>query len=324
MKETLGYRLKRERVMRGYTQAELADMLNAKNNMFTTIPAKNINKGMISKWENDKDLPSLSNLRQLSWFFDRSMDYFAITDDNENKDVGLALQRARENYKYSIHQVAEDVGIYDDDLARYEDGDPLSSEILENLLNVIHSNSDLYDFLLFYVYPKQYTPYEFDSFITQKDKYDALSESNAQKAIINTTRPIRSVRKIPLLGTIAAGAPILADEHVDEYIEISLDVKADFALRVQGDSMIDANIYDGDIVFIHQQPSVENGEIAAVMLIDPDTSDGIATLKRVYKTANSLQLVPENRNYAPIIVNEENGAGAKILGKATYHITQVR
>lgn len=130
--------------------------------------------------------------------------------------------------------------------------------------------------------------------------------------------------RVPLLGTIAAGAPILADEHVDEYIEISLDVKADFALRVQGDSMIDANIYDGDIVFIHQQPSVENGEIAAVMLIDPDTSDGIATLKRVYKTPNSLQLIPENRNYAPIIIDQSNGEGAKILGKATYYLTQAR
>ena len=87
--------------------------------------------------------------------------------------------------------------------------------------------------------------------------------------------------------------------------------------------MIDANIHDGDIVFIHQQPTVENGEIAAVMLIDPDTSDGVATLKRVYKTADGMQLVPENKNYAPIIVNSSNGEGAKILGKATYYITRV-
>lgn len=132
------------------------------------------------------------------------------------------------------------------------------------------------------------------------------------------------IKRIPLLGTIAAGAPILAEEHIEEYIALSVDVKADFALRVRGDSMIEANIFDGDIVFIHQQPTVENGEIAAVMLIDPVTSDAVATLKRVYQTPNGMQLVPENRNYAPIIVNEDNYEGAKILGKATYYLTQAR
>ena len=145
-----------------------------------------------------------------------------------------------------------------------------------------------------------------------------------QQTHLKVTKPTPVAKKIPLLGAIAAGAPILADDHIEEYISLSVDVKADFALKVQGDSMIDANIHEGDIVFIHQQPSVENGEIAAVMLIDPDTSDAVATLKRVYKTPYGLQLVPENKNYAPIIVNEDNGEGAKILGKATYYITEAR
>lgn len=136
--------------------------------------------------------------------------------------------------------------------------------------------------------------------------------------------PNRQTHRIPLLGTIAAGAPILAENHIEDFIDINIDVKADFALKVKGDSMINANIFDGDIVFIRQQPDVENGEIAAVMLIDPDTSDGIATLKRVYKTDYGLQLVAENKAYAPIIVNADNGAGAQILGKATYYLSQVK
>ncbi|MEE0433869.1 MAG: S24 family peptidase [Peptococcaceae bacterium] len=130
----------------------------------------------------------------------------------------------------------------------------------------------------------------------------------------------------PIVGTIAAGAPILADQNIENYIELNFDIKADFALKVQGDSMVDANIYDGDIVFIRQQPTVENGEIAAVMLIDSDTSDAKATLKRVYKTDEGLTLLSENKvkAYPPIIINKDTCDGAKILGKAVKYITDVR
>lgn len=128
----------------------------------------------------------------------------------------------------------------------------------------------------------------------------------------------------PVVGTIAAGSPILAEQNIDDYIELNLSIRADFVLKVKGDSMIDANIYDGDYVFIRQQPTVENGEIAAVMIIDPVTSDGVATLKRVYKTEDGMMLVAENKNYSPIIVNKDTCDDAKILGKAVKCITDVR
>lgn len=140
------------------------------------------------------------------------------------------------------------------------------------------------------------------------------------------TRPakVANSKFYPIVGSIAAGSPILADQNIEDYIELNININADFALRIQGDSMIGANIYDGDIVFIRQQPTVENGEIAAVMLIDPDTSDVRATLKRVYKTDEGMTLVAENKAYPPIVVNKDTYDGAKILGKAIKCITDVR
>ena len=75
-----------------------------------------------------------------------------------------------------------------------------------------------------------------------------------------------STKKVPLLGTIACGEPILAEENVSDYINMDNSIHADFALKCKGDSMINARIFDGDIVYIRKQNDVENGEIAAVLI----------------------------------------------------------
>ncbi len=118
--------------------------------------------------------------------------------------------------------------------------------------------------------------------------------------------------KIPLLGKIAAGEPIFAEEEHESYVEAGSKLKADFCLKVTGDSMINARIYDGDVVFIHKQPMVENGEIAAVII------DNEATLKRVYyyPEKNKLMLTPENPAYEPFVFMNEELANVRILGKA--------
>ena len=121
--------------------------------------------------------------------------------------------------------------------------------------------------------------------------------------------PIQT-KKVPLLGTIAAGVPIYADENFDGYRECTEDVDADFCLKIQGDSMIGARINDGDIVFIKKQPDVDNGEIAAVLIEDE------ATLKRVYKEKDSLILQAENPKYAPIVYTAESYVECRIMGKA--------
>ena len=118
--------------------------------------------------------------------------------------------------------------------------------------------------------------------------------------------------KIPLIGHIACGEPITADQNVEgyitEYFPESVDPDSVFALKCEGDSM-DPYILDGDIAYIRQQPEVEDGEIAAV-LVDGDTR---ATLKRVKKVGNQVFLLPDNPHYSPIVLDKDNPG--KIIGK---------
>lgn len=115
-------------------------------------------------------------------------------------------------------------------------------------------------------------------------------------------------RGIPIIGTIAAGTPILAEENIEDYFVIDNRVNADFGLKVKGDSMINANIYNGDIAFIKKQPDLENGEIGAILLDDE------ATLKRFSKTDNSVILQAENPSMTdwPRVYTDGN---ISILGK---------
>ena len=130
--------------------------------------------------------------------------------------------------------------------------------------------------------------------------------------------PMPEMRKIPLIGSIACGKPILADEHIEEYVEIPKHVTADFALSCKGDSMINARIFDGDVVYIRQQATVENGEIAAVLI------DGEATLKRVKFYEDRISLEPENPTYRPIVLWGEEANTARILGKAVNFLSAVK
>lgn len=121
--------------------------------------------------------------------------------------------------------------------------------------------------------------------------------------------------RIPLVGTIACGTPIMAEENIEDYIAAPLGCDADFALRCKGDSMIRARICDGDIVFIHSQPDCNNGEIAAVLIGEE------ATLKRVYKQPDSITLIPENSAYDPLVFRREQMNDVRILGKAVGFIS---
>lgn len=122
--------------------------------------------------------------------------------------------------------------------------------------------------------------------------------------------PIPKTYKRPRLGTIACGEPILAEENIEAYDDIPDSIKCDFTLICKGDSMVNARINDGDIVYIKQQSQVDNGEIAAVLI------DNEATLKRVYIYEDKVVLQPEKTKYPPFVYTKEDMNNIRILGKA--------
>ena len=123
--------------------------------------------------------------------------------------------------------------------------------------------------------------------------------------------PVTTMR-VPLLGSIACGEPIFASEDLSATMLVDAPIPCDFALRCKGDSMIDARILDGDLVFIRRQDVVDDGSIAAVLIDDE------ATLKRVYHlTDGRVELRAANARYAPIILGGENDTRVfRVIGKA--------
>jgi len=150
-------------------------------------------------------------------------------------------------------------------------------------------------------------------------KSDVVNRNHwsSESSIVNLI-PMPHMRKIPLVGTIACGEPILAEENIEEYIDIPKDLAGDFALTCKGDSMINARIFDGDIVYIRQQNTIENGEIAAVLI------DSEATLKRVRLFDDHIVLEPENPMYKPLAYWGEEMNTVRILGKAVAFTSIIR
>lgn len=122
--------------------------------------------------------------------------------------------------------------------------------------------------------------------------------------------PLKHIIKVPIIGRIACGSPIFAEQNYEGQTFCPDEVNADFALRCQGDSMIDANIQDGDIVFIKEAPIVENGEIAAVVIGEE------ATLKKVYVQGCTVTLLPANSSYEPMVFKKDEINDIRICGKA--------
>lgn len=136
--------------------------------------------------------------------------------------------------------------------------------------------------------------------------YDVSMDSPLPANMIPMPKP----GSVPLIGSIACGTPILAEENIEEYVDLPKHIRADFALTCRGDSMIGADIRDGDVVYIRQQPTVRSGQIAAVLIDDE------ATLKRVYRNGDTVILQPENPAYPPLVFSGSEAASLRIIGLA--------
>ena len=126
------------------------------------------------------------------------------------------------------------------------------------------------------------------------------------------------VRDVPLVGRIAAGTPILAEEDIEEIFPLPTELVGNdpvFMLRVSGDSMIEAGIFDGDLVVIKRQADANEGDLVAA-LIDGEE----ATIKRFRREAGKVILIPENRSYEPMVFND----GVEILGRVVAVLRSVR
>ncbi|MBQ8413813.1 MAG: helix-turn-helix domain-containing protein [Clostridia bacterium] len=120
-----------------------------------------------------------------------------------------------------------------------------------------------------------------------------------------------TTKKLPVLGNVACGEPVFASEDQGYYVRANSDVSADFCLMARGDSMINARIFDGDLLFVRKQESVDDGEIAVVLIDDE------ATVKRVYfnREDGILTLMPENPTYKPMRYMGRELDRIRILGK---------
>lgn len=137
------------------------------------------------------------------------------------------------------------------------------------------------------------------------------SELLEETSLPPNVMPLPKMKKVPLVGQIACGTPILAEENITDYIDLPGHIRADYALLCKGDSMVNAGIQVGDIVYIRQQEEVENGQIAAV-LVDEDE----ATLKRFYRMDGKVTLNAENPVHAPLVYVGDEISHVRVIGLA--------
>lgn len=332
MKETLGYRLKRERTLRHLSQEALAKAL--------ATDETPINKSMISRWERDLDTPSTKNLTRLAEYFRRPLEYFTCAENVAPEGLGPALVHAREKQGRSRAEIADSVRLYEEDLARYEAGEPISETVLKDLAFRL-PGEEMFTILLDAESAIGKDPH--DAFLRAMAKpkadntitYAELREHFLRVQLKNQLQEQRNnpaLHEIPLIDeavftnpdALKSAALFQVEADVKETITLSIDTGATFCLRAPDDAMAAAGIRTDDLVFVKKQLIMDDGEIAVVLVPGDDGAATRLLVRRVYHTPGStqLQLTADDRSYPPLLVDLFENGGAKILGKVTYTLTQ--
>lgn len=206
------------------------------------------------------------------------------------------MKERRTTLNMTLLEVADKVGVKEATVQRYESGEikNIKHETIVQLAN------------LFKCSPQYLMGWS-----------DKITE-DIPDSIPNNLIPLKKIRSVPIVGSIACGTPILAEQNYISSVLLPDNVNADFSLICRGDSMIDANIQDGDIVFIKETPMVENGEIAAVVIGEE------ATLKKVYYQDDTVTLLPANSAYEPMVYKKEEINGIRICGKAVAVLRHIQ
>lgn len=211
---------------------------------------------------------------------------------------GANLKKLREDSHLSQEQLADVIGVSKSTIGMYEQGKrmPNTNTILKDIAS--------------------YFGVTIDYLVGFQSDSSALSEEDLSRF------GLRSIGRkcIPMLGKIACGEPIMCEEECETFADAGADIDADFCVTAQGDSMINARILDGDIVFVRKQEMVENGEIAVVIV-----NDNEVTLKRFfyYPELNQVVLQSENPAYRPMIFMNEELSHIRVLGKAVAFTSSV-
>lgn len=205
-----------------------------------------------------------------------------------NKEIGLRIEQRRKSLGLTLDDVAQEIGVAKSTVQRYEKGtiEKIKLPVLEAIARVLSVNP----------------------------AWLCYKSDDMERSLPSNIVPLPKMKKVPLVGQIACGIPILAEQNIEEYVDLPSHINADYALTCKGESMINIGINTGDIVYIRQQENVENGQVAAVMIGDDE-----ATLKRVYHNGNVVQLVAENSTIPPSVFIGEDIRQIRVVGLAVAY-----
>ena len=262
-----GHRLRQIRIEMKMSQEEFAKLLGT-------------SKQVISRYENGQRSPKISVAADYAQKLGISLNVLNGIEDEHSMTIGEKIKLLREKHGMTQLELARAVGVSDKAVSTWE-----------NDINV----------------PRMGVIQKIASYFNVSKAYLVEDDATESPALPPNLAPISKMphHRVRMVGAVAAGVPILADEEYDVYVDAP--EKADYALRIEGDSM-EPTYLDGDVIYIREQPNVDDGRVAVVLV------DDSATLKHVYHERDGLTLISDNHAYPPMRVSFADHDVIRILG----------